>query len=229
MKNFIFGRNSVIDAINENFPITEIWIQENIKLDIKFKNVKKVSKVKLDKITEQNHQGVIAFIKDFEYADFEKLLRNKPDNVLILDHIQDVQNLGAIIRSANVFGVNWILIPTDRAASVTPVALKISSGGFVNMNIIKVPSLFNAIEKLKQNGYWIYATALNQNASDINKTKFNRPSVLVIGNEQKGVSNTIIKASDQLIYIPQKGTVQSLNASVATGIALFCLTNNPNE
>ncbi|MGX9358381.1 23S rRNA (guanosine(2251)-2'-O)-methyltransferase RlmB [Mycoplasma sp. 128] len=229
MKNFIFGRNSVIDAINENFPITEIWIQENIKLDIKFKNVKKVSKVKLDKITEQNHQGVIAFIKDFEYADFEKLLRNKPDNVLILDHIQDVQNLGAIIRSANVFGVNWILIPTDRAASVTPVALKISSGGFVNMNIIKVPSLFNAIEKLKQNGYWIYTTALNQNASDINKTKFNRPSVLVIGNEQKGVSNTIIKASDQLIYIPQKGTVQSLNASVATGIALFCLTNNPNE
>ncbi|MBN0919080.1 23S rRNA (guanosine(2251)-2'-O)-methyltransferase RlmB [[Mycoplasma] gypis] len=227
-QEFIYGKNSVLDALEQNFPISELWVQENINFQTKFKNVKRVSREKLNTITDQNHQGFIAFIKPYQYAHFEQLLKHKPENVLILDHIQDVQNLGAIIRSANVFGINWIIIPSDRAASVTPTVLKIASGGINNMNIIKANSLLPTINSLKKEGYWVYVTALNENAKQINETKFNTPSVLVIGNEEKGVSSTILKNADEVIYIPQKGNVQSLNASVATGIALYCLVNQKN-
>ncbi|QJG67271.1 23S rRNA (guanosine(2251)-2'-O)-methyltransferase RlmB [Mycoplasma phocoenae] len=223
-KNIICGRNSVLDAVDNKFNIETIYIQKGSNIKINFDNIKFISREEMNKMTRENHQGIIAVIKPFNYADFNQIINKMIDKVLILDHIQDPHNLGAIIRSANVFGVNWIIIPEDRAAAITPTVLKISSGGFANMNIVKVASIYTAIDKLKSAGFWIYSTALGKNAKDISKVKFNENSVLVIGNEAKGVSNTILKHSDELIYIPQKGTVQSLNASVAAGISLYFFT-----
>ncbi|QJR44436.1 23S rRNA (guanosine(2251)-2'-O)-methyltransferase RlmB [Mycoplasma miroungirhinis] len=225
MTNIIVGKNSVFDALENGFNVEKIFVQKNINMKINFHNIEYVSKEKLNDLTDQNHQGIIAVIKPFNYADFNELVIKKPQQVIILDHIQDPHNLGAIMRSANVFDLKWIILPKDRAASVNATALKISSGGFNGLKIIKVPSLNNVINKLKEIGYWVYATSLDKNSVNINDVKFNSPTVLIIGNEQKGVSNTLLKLSDQNIYIPQYGTVQSLNASVAAGICFYCLKN----
>ncbi|WP_246529760.1 23S rRNA (guanosine(2251)-2'-O)-methyltransferase RlmB [Mycoplasma zalophi] len=225
LTNIIVGRNSVIDALANGYDIEKIYIQNNINIKLNFKNIEYVSKEKLNSLTDQNHQGIIAIIKPFNYADFNELILKKPEQVIILDHIQDPHNLGAIMRSANAFGLKWIIIPKDRAASVNATALKISSGGFNGLKIVKNSSLNTTINKLKEIGYWVYATSLDNKSININDVKFNTPTVLIIGNEQKGVSNTLLKLSDQNIYIPQAGTVQSLNASVAAGICFYCLKN----
>ena len=112
-------------------------------------------------------------------------------------------------------------MPTKRSAEVNNVVLKISSGGFVGMKIVKVPSLQSTISKLKKANYWIYSSVLSKESKNYSMVNYNFPLVLVVGNESKGISKTLVKESDELIYIPIKGTVQSLNVSVATGIMLF--------
>ena len=220
MAQYICGKNSVKEAIENKVAITEIYCDKNIKINFpKDIKVSFVSKFELDKLTKENHQGVVAMIKEFNYQNLDKLINDKPNRVLILDHLQDPHNFGAIMRSANAFGVNHIIIPKDRSVSVTPTVLKVSSGGFVNMNVVRVGSLVDAIQKLRKNGFWIYASAL-ENSKSIDDISFNDNAVIVIGNEAKGVSNSILKQSDEIFRINMKGTVQSLNASVAAGIIL---------
>ena len=188
-------------------------INKNINIHIKTKN-------ELDKMVSQNHQGFIAEIEDINYCSLQELLTTKTNLVLMLDHIEDPHNLGAIIRTANAAGVKYIIMSKDRSAKITPTVIKVSSGGIFGLKIIRVASLTDSLIKLKKGGYWIYATSL-ANGTDINNISFNSPTVLVVGNEGKGVSKSILKHSDQNIYINMKGTIQSLNVSVATGIALF--------
>ena len=222
MREFICGKNSVQDALDNNLPIKVIYTSRKNELNnIQGRNVQVVDKRSLDKMTSENHQGFIAELKEFNYFSFDEILKDKPEKILILDHVQDPRNLGAILRSANAAGVKHIVIPKDRAAKVTPSALKVSSGGYVGIKVIRVKSLIDVITKLKKNSFWIYASALDEKASELNETNFNYPMALVVGNEEKGVSNTILKHSDQNVYINMKGTVQSLNVSVAAGIFLF--------
>ncbi|AZZ65445.1 23S rRNA (guanosine(2251)-2'-O)-methyltransferase RlmB [Metamycoplasma phocicerebrale] len=226
MKNFIYGKNSVLEALENNYPILEIYLLKGTdNKKIKFNKISYLSMSEMNKIINGNHQGYIAKIAPFQYYDIGTIIKDKPNHVLILDHIQDPQNFGAIIRSANVFGIKHIIIPKDRAVEVTPTVLKISSGGFKTIKIIKVASLLESIEFLKKNGFWMYATALNEKATSLNKIKFSNPSVIIVGNEGTGVSKTLLKKSDEIIYISQKAnSVQSLNVSVATGIVLYELT-----
>lgn len=222
MREFICGKNSVQDALDNNLPIKVIYTSRKNELNnIQGRNVQVVDKRSLDKMTSENHQGFIAELKEFNYFSFDEILKDKPEKILIIDHVQDPRNLGAILRSANAAGVKHIVIPKDRAAKVTPSALKVSSGGYVGIKVIRVNSLIDVITKLKKNSFWIYASALDEKASELNETTFNYPMALVVGNEEKGVSNTILKHSDQKVYINMKGTVQSLNVSVAAGIFLF--------
>lgn len=225
-ENIICGKNSVLDAIENDIAINKIYSTK--PLDIKNKNIKIkiVSKHFLDTLTSTNHQGVVAILeKNFSYGSFDLIIKNKPNIVLILDHIEDNQNLGAILRVANGSGIKNIVMPKERCAQVNDVTLKVSSGGFNGLNIARVNSLQVAIEKLKENNYWIYTTAIEQGNSYDN-TKYNFPMALVVGNEAKGVSKTILNQSDQNIYIPMKGSVQSLNVAVATGILLFEIIKN---
>ncbi len=222
----ICGKNSVLEALNKNYPIKKLYLRKGlINKEIKFKNIVYVDGIQMDKMTKENHQGYIAEIDDYQYYDLGTILKDKPENVLILDHIQDPQNFGAIIRSANVFGIKHIIIPKDRACDVTSTVMKVSSGGFRNVKIIKVSSLFEACEQLKKNGFWVYASALNNQASKLHKTNFAKPSCVIVGNEEKGVSSTLIKHADEVIYIEQKSdSVQSLNVASATSIILYELT-----
>ena len=219
-KHIICGKNSVLDALKAKIKIKKIWTLK--PLDFKTNvEVEIVSRNELDQITNLNHQGIIAFLEQgFNYHDINKIIKKQPKIVLILDHIEDPHNLGAILRSANAAGIQDIIIPDKRASLVNDTVLKVSSGGFNNLNIAKVNSLQVIVEKLKNNGYWIYATAIEK-GSDYSKVKYNFPLAIIVGNEAKGVSNTLLKMSDQNIFIPMFGTVQSLNVSVATGILLF--------
>ncbi|WP_412031755.1 23S rRNA (guanosine(2251)-2'-O)-methyltransferase RlmB [Metamycoplasma buccale] len=221
MKKYIYGKNSVLDALKNNFPINKLYLQKGLNIKINFNNIVFLPLNELNKMIHGNHQGYIAEIEDYKYYDFGTIIKDKPEIVLILDHIQDPQNFGAIIRSANVFNVKHIIIPKNRACEVTPTVLKTSSGGFNNIKIIKVGSLFESINELKKHDFWIYATVLNNNAISLDKISFNKPTCIIMGNEESGVSNTLIKHADQAIYIKQSGIVQSLNVSAATAIVLY--------
>ncbi len=166
------------------------------------------------------------FLKDFNYYEIDIIKKDNPKTVLILDHIQDPHNFGAILRTANAAGIKHIIIPKDRSAEVTSTVLKVSSGGFVGVKTIKVSNIVASINKLKSWGFWIYSSLLDQNAVPYNKVEYNEHCALVVGNEEKGISKPIINATDVKVYIPQFGTVQSMNVSVATGILLFELVNN---
>lgn len=222
MSKYICGKNSVLEAIENGLPIKKIYISPNVKLTGKYDfKIEIISFGELDRMAKANHQGFVAELKEFNYYNIDEIIKDKPEKVLILDHIQDPHNFGAIIRTANASGVKHIIIPKDRAVKVTPTVLKVASGGQVGIKIIRVDSLYPSLIKLKDNGFWIYSTALDENATDANDTSFNYPMALIVGNEQKGVNKTLLKISDQKIYIKMKGTVQSLNVSVAAGIMLF--------
>ncbi|MGY6171974.1 23S rRNA (guanosine(2251)-2'-O)-methyltransferase RlmB [Candidatus Mycoplasma pogonae] len=222
MIKYLCGKNSVLDAINNKIPIKKLYLAfgntlatpSNIEVEF-------VSKEYLNALTKQKHQGFVAEINEIKIYDLNIIFKNKPEKVLILDHLQDPYNFGAIIRSANAFGFKFIIFPKERAVDITETVLKVSSGGFIDIKFIKVGSIVNAIEKLKKNNFWIYGSDLSNQATKIDATNFNSPLAIVIGSEGKGISKSVIKVLDQTFYIPMEGTVQSLNASVATGITLF--------
>lgn len=228
-KLFMCGRNSVLDAIKNKLPIQKIVILENSSF---LHNIKKQTQATIEikdktffeKYDRDNHQGVIAFLKDFPIYEFKEIEKEKPKNILVLDHLQDPHNFGAILRTANAFGIKFIIIPKERSVGITSTVLKVSSGGFINTKIIKVNNISATLNKLKKLNYWIYVSALDSNAKRFDQVTYNKPSVLVLGNEGDGVSIPVIREADEVVYIEQKGTVQSLNVSVAAGLLIYQLT-----
>ncbi|WP_025755502.1 23S rRNA (guanosine(2251)-2'-O)-methyltransferase RlmB [Mycoplasmopsis cricetuli] len=228
-KIIISGKNSVLEACKNNLPVELIYLtkKENIGLFSQFNVlIKVVSNTYIETFTKENHQGFIAILEQLNYQDISYLSKRKPNCVLVLDRIQDPHNFGAIIRTANAAGIKDIIFPKTNSAQISQTVLKVSSGGFVNMNFYKVNSLSSTITKLKKNGYWAYATTLDKNSISYKEIIYNKPTLLIIGNEANGVSKSVLSVIDQSIHIQQFGTVQSLNASVATGIILFDFIQN---
>lgn len=221
MSKYISGKNSVLEAIKSGLPIKKLYITNRVSMNTEGLDVEIKTMQDLDKMVRSNHQGYVAEIKEFNYYNISEILNDKPEKLLVLDHVQDPHNFGAIIRTANASGIKHIIIPKDRAVSITPTVLKVASGGQIGIKIIRVDSLHSALSNLKNNGFWIYATALDETAIDADQARYNYPMALVVGNEAKGVSRTLLKLADEKVYINMKGTVQSLNVSVATGIMLF--------
>lgn len=202
---------------------------KKVYLSPNFKDQQIISKIKqnnlkyvitepkiLDKMLN-NNQGIIFEIHDYEYSNIETCLN---DNfVLMLDHLEDPHNFGAIIRSCEARGIKSIIIPKDRSVLVNETVIKTSTGAIENVNIIMVNNLVNAINKLKENGFFIYAAEAN--GVDYRKVSYADKICLIIGSEGFGVSKLVTKNSDEIISIPMKGKVNSLNASVSAGILLF--------
>lgn len=208
--------------LNKNSLSDIIRIAQKHNVPFKYSSKNNISKLTGSK----NHQGIAARIPDFKYTDISILVKKakvKEKNILflILDHIQDPQNLGAIIRSANVLGVDGVIIPKDRSASVTPSVIKASSGATNYVPIVKVVNLSRTIRELKDVGLWVVG-------ADVNSKRFlqdddfrNMNLALVIGNEGKGLSKLIKNQCDLLVSIPNYGNIDSLNASVAAGIMIY--------
>lgn len=222
----IYGRKPVIDAIDSGVKIYKAFvIKQNSKIvdEIISKlnranvEINFVDKRFFDKI-DMNHQGVMVEAESFQYKDLSDL--SKYQRLIILDQIEDPHNLGAIIRSAESFGFDGVIIPERRSASVSPIVYKTSAGAINNINIIMVKNTNRAIEEIKEAGFWVYGLA-GEASSPIDQVDLKGKVCLIVGNEGKGLSRLVRENCDILINIPMKGFVNSLNASVASAIAMY--------
>lgn len=217
----VCGKN-VFKELEKN-QIKKIYLCKNFH-DDKIMNYLKENHLKyiltdsnvMDKMLK-NNQGIIVDIHDYEYGKMEDI---KDDNfVVMLDHLEDPHNLGAIIRSCEARGIKNIIIPKDRSVAVNETVIKTSTGAISRVNIILVNNLVNAINALKKDGFFIYAAEAD--GEDYRKVDYADKICLIIGSEGFGLSKLVRQNSDVIISIPMKGKVNSLNASVSAGILIF--------
>ena len=197
-----------------------ISLIENLKVQPQFCN-----KFQLDQLAKENHQGIIMDVGDYEYCDLDDIICDN-GMIVILDHLEDTHNFGAIIRTCVAAGVDGIIIPKDRSVNVNATVMKTSVGSAINLKICMVTNLNQTIHYLKDKGYWIYSSDMNGECyTDVN---YSGNVVLVIGNEGKGVSDLVKKSSDYIISIPMSEKQESLNASVAAGILIYEVRRQKN-
>lgn len=199
--------------ISKNFNDKEIIdkLREN-KIQIKF-----IEKNILDKMEKGNHQGVLLEIEDYEYKPLDEI--EKEDVIIMLDHLEDPHNFGAIIRTVEAAGFKSIIIPKDRSVEVNQTVMKTSVGALENVKIAKVGNLVNTIKKLKEKGYWVIGTDMN--GQDYKTIDYTGKIVIIIGNEGKGMSRLVKENCDFIASIPMRGNVNSLNASVASALIIY--------
>ena len=224
----VYGKNVINEILNNNTKIYKVFLDNNFKDEsllnrINKRNLKKfhMDKNKLDKMCgNSTNQGIAADIEEYKYLDI-KALENDNDAsfVVMLDSIEDPHNFGAIIRTCECAGVDYIIIPRNRSVSVNSTVYKTSCGALANVKIIEVVNLTNTIAKLKDLGFWVYGAEANgKNYSNI---KFDTKTCLVIGSEGHGLKQIVTKNRDEIISLPMKGKINSLNASVACGILIY--------
>lgn len=221
---YIYGKNVVKDYLQTNKKIKKAYLYkdfndrfifsslQNLKIDIK-----KLEKKELDRLVNGMHQGIILDVPDYEYANIDEVATSSL--VVILDHLEDPHNFGAIIRTCEAAGVGGIIIPKNRSVSVNSTVIKVSTGAIQNVKIAQVVNIVNTIEMLKKQGFWIVGTDMNgTNYSDID---YDSKIAIVIGNEGEGMSRLVSDSCDFIASIPMRGLTNSLNASVAAGIIIF--------
>ncbi len=169
----------------------------------------------------RHHQGVIAVVQSARQPEFESLFPPEPtDLLLVADQVQDPRNLGALLRSADFAGVKAVVIPRHGAAGNTPTVAKVSSGAAAHVPLIVVSNLSNALRRLQSSGYWCYGAAAAGGVS-LFRLRFNRPAVIVVGAESSGLRPLVSRSCDELVTIPNYGTVESLNVANAASIVLM--------
>ena len=227
--NLIYGKNPVIEAIRAKkalkvFLVSNFSDQKILNL-IKENhlNVSYINPNEMDKMCDGVHQGVAAELKPYQTVSLEEIIlkAKKKDKkiIVMLDGIEDPHNLGAILRSADVFEASGIVLPKHNSVSLNATVAKTSAGAINYVPVAVVNNLNQAISKFKEEGYWVVATDGSAEIS-YSSIKYDFPVVVVIGSEGKGVSSLVLKNSDYIVKIPQFGHVNSLNASVAAGILL---------
>ncbi len=230
----IYGRKPILETIDagikihkayiikQNTPIVEKIIE---KLRAKNVEIKFVNKDFFDKI-DMNHQGVMVEVDSYNYKSINDIKDAK--RLILLDKIEDPHNLGAIIRSAESFGFDAVIIPERRSAKVTATVYKTSAGAINNIDLVMVTNLNKTIEKLKENGFWVYGLA-GEATSKLSETDLSGKVALVVGNEADGISRLTREKCDSLVKIPMIGKVNSLNASVASAIAMYEVIRDNGE
>ena len=226
----VYGRNVAKDLIRKNEKIKKIIIQDNfddkelISLIEKSKfNVQIKSKREIDDLCPGVNQGIILDIPDYQYKNLGDVLDQ--EILVLLDHLEDPHNLGAIIRTCEAAGIKTVIIPKDRQVQVNATVMKTSVGTINNVDVVSVSNLNNTIKTLKDNGYWIVGTSL-ENSQDYREVDYSGKIALIIGNEGRGISDLVAKNCDFLVKIPMYGETNSLNASVAAGIMIYEIIRN---
>ena len=224
----VYGIN-VFNELKENVgAIRKVYLAKsfNDKEIINFIKENKISytttdnKV-MDKMVDGKHQGIIVVINDYDYVDYKTLYSDKI--VVVLDHLEDPHNFGAIIRTCEAAGIHSIVIPKDRGVSVNSTVMKTSAGALEHVNVAMVNNLVKTIDDFKKNGFFVYGADMNgHNYKDIS---FSDKVLLVIGNEGKGMGRLVRETCDEIVSIPQYGKINSLNASVATAIIIYGIVN----
>ncbi len=220
----VYGKNVAKEILQNPKTIKKAYIYENFNDEEILNTLKKenisckfLDKKALDNIEEGNHQGIILDIEDYRYCYLDKFLDR--DIVVILDHLEDPHNFGAIIRTCEAAGINSIIIPKDRSVKVNATVMKTSAGTLENVDISMVSNIVNAIKTLKDNGFWIIGTDME--GTNYREIDYKGKIAIVIGNEGKGLSRLTEENCDFIAKIPMKGTVNSLNASVAAALVIY--------
>ena len=226
----VSGRNNVKEILKnfkKNIGVEKVYLQNNFNekdilslLESRKVPIKYLEKAKLDTLAKNNHQGVILEIGDYNYVDIDEIIANKEScKIIILDHLEDPHNLGAIVRTVEASGIDGIILPLNRSVSVNETVMKTSVGTLYDVKICQVTNLSNTIKYLKKKGFWIYAADMD--GEDYSHVSFAPKSCLVIGNEGNGIARIVREDSDYIVSIPMYGKVNSLNASVAAGILIY--------
>lgn len=224
----VFGKN-VFNELRDNVKsIKKVYLAKNfndkdIISFIKDNNISYsvMDQRKMDGMVEGRHQGIIVVVDDFEYVDYYGMLNDKV--VVMLDHLEDPHNFGAIIRTCEAAGIKSIIIPKDRSVSVTSTVMKTSAGALEHVNIAMVNNLVNVIDDFKDHGYFVYAADMD--GENYKNVDYADKILLVIGSEGNGIGRLVKKNCDQILAIPQFGHVNSLNASVAAAILIYGIVN----
>ncbi|MCD8502808.1 MAG: 23S rRNA (guanosine(2251)-2'-O)-methyltransferase RlmB [Bacillaceae bacterium] len=232
----IVGKNPVIEALKSGHSVNKLWISEtaqrgqmNQVVDLAKENgvqFQFVPKKKLETIANtQNHQGVVAQVAAYQYAEIDDLFnkaREKDEDpfFLILDEIEDPHNLGSIIRTADATGAHGVIIPKRRAAGLTATVAKASTGAVEYVPVVRVTNIARTMEDLKKRGLWFAGTDAKGD-QDFRQATYSLPIGLVIGSEGKGLSRLVKEKCDFLLSVPMKGKVSSLNASVAASLLMY--------
>ena len=228
----VFGRNVAREVLDSKKEIKKVIMantfdDKSIISDLEKNNVKiiKVDKREIDRKYKGNHQGIVLEIEDFKYGKLNDLENSK--FVVMLDHLEDPHNLGAIIRTCEAAGVDAIIIPKRRGVEINSTVMKVSAGALNNINIVEVSSIAQTIDKLKDFGYWVYGTDMD--GETYTNCKYDSKTCLVIGAEGNGISKLVHDKCDFIISIPMVGKINSLNASVAAGITIYEVVRQRSE
>jgi len=228
----IEGRNAIREALKSNLTIEKVMVERNahaslgkVLADCKARGLKvvNVEKQVLDKLSEsRNHQGIIAVATDYAYAEVDDILNANPGEdklIIILDGISDPHNLGAIVRIADSVNANGIIISKHRSCGVTDTVMRVSSGAAAYVKIAKTGSINEMIRQFKEQNIWVYCADMD--GKSVYDTDLKGNIAIVIGSEGEGVSPLTKKLCDGIVSLPQKGKINSLNASVAAGAVLY--------
>lgn len=232
---YIYGKNVAREKLKTTSPIRKAYLSTTFK-DQEIINLLRERKTKiqflkpiaLDKKVSGIHQGIILEIDEVETISldyFWKLIQEKKNPIVVmLDHLEDPHNFGAIIRTCEALGIDGIIIPNDRSVGINDTVVKTSAGAIYHLPLIRVPNLANTVEKLKKHGFWIVGTDMK--GEDYTKLDYNMPICLIIGNEGHGMSKILRDNCDFMAKIPMTGQINSLNASVSCGILLSRITSS---
>ena len=233
--DIIYGIRTVIEAVKSGQHLERVFVQKSLKGDL-YKElmlelhqtstpISKVPSERINKFTKKNHQGVVALISPIQYHTLAHLIpqlyeEGKNPLVLILDEITDVRNFGAIARTAECLGVHGIVIPSRGGAQVNEDAVKTSAGAFNYLPVCREQSLLDAIRYLQESGMNVVSCSEKTDHS-LDQMNFTLPTAIVMGSEEKGISNELMDLSNEVAKIPMTGSIESLNVGVAAGMALY--------
>lgn len=223
----VYGRNVAKELLQKPEKVRKVTLQKGFD-DKEINSLLEKNKIKVEyldkkgfsKFDKFSHQGIILDIEDFNYVNYKDFLDIPLAKVVILDHLEDPHNFGAIIRTCEAAGITLIVIPKDRAVDVNSTVMKTSAGALENVKIARVPNLINVINDLKDNGFWIVGTAM-EGSVDYRDIDYTGKIALIIGNEGNGMSKSVLDSCDYVAKIPMYGKINSLNASVAAGIMIY--------
>jgi 23S rRNA (guanosine2251-2'-O)-methyltransferase len=231
-RELLIGRNAVLEALHGRRGVDRLFVAEGVREDERMRRlialatergaaVERVPRLLLDDATRgANHQGVALEAEPYRYVPLDDILAT-PGTVLVLDHLQDPQNVGSLLRAAETAGVSGVIIAEDRAAGITPAVVNASAGAVEHLRVAAVPNLTRALEALQRRGWWIAGLDAGPGARDLYQAEVPRPAALVVGAEGSGLGANLRKACDLRLALPMRGRVASLNAATAGAIALY--------
>ncbi len=234
MKEYIFGKNTVREVLNNNKRAKKLYITKN---NVELMSLAKKNNIPyifmenndLNKIVSGNHQGAVLEIEKYSYTSLDDIINNACEKyplIVMLDGIEDPHNLGAILRTCDAGGVDGIIIAKKRCVGLNQTVAKVSTGAIEYVKVAEVTNLTNTIKYLKQKGYWIVGAESCEQSVLYTDVKYDMPVCLVIGSEGKGISRLVTENCDYLIKIPMVGHVNSLNASVSCSILIYEILKN---